>query len=373
MNHNTIFFNILKSSLWGTAIAVPQDFDEWGKVFALAKAQSVLGLVANAVLSDAEAARRIPADVQKRLKAFVMSNMATHSILNNTLVRVVSLLDEAGVRSVLLKGQGLAGNYPVPELRQCGDIDLYVGEEKYEKAYDAILPLVSKIDNKSNIGNWMHFDAKIGAVMIEIHQKADYMHSHKGDKLYREYMRKGLSENLCPIKFADIEVMTPNDTFNAFYVFYHLWRHFSTSGVGLRQFCDWACFLHTHVGKLDIPYIKNMLDNFGFMKPWQVFGCFLVKDLGLPEEEFPFYNKKYVGKVCRVREYVMTDGNFGVNVNAGRERSRGYLHGKWVSLKYHMLRFIRMFAIFPKHTMLSHWYMLRDGFSQVVKDLRKVK
>lgn len=46
MNHNTIFLNILKSSLWSTAVAVPQEFDEWGKVFALAKAQSVLGFVA---------------------------------------------------------------------------------------------------------------------------------------------------------------------------------------------------------------------------------------------------------------------------------------------------------------------------------------
>ena len=60
MNRTTSFFTILKSSLWGTAMAVPQDFDEWGKVFALAKAQSVLGLVANAVLSDAEVATRIP-------------------------------------------------------------------------------------------------------------------------------------------------------------------------------------------------------------------------------------------------------------------------------------------------------------------------
>lgn len=60
MNHNTVFLNILKSSLWGTAIAVSLEFDEWGKVFALAKAQSVLGFVANAVLSDAEVAMRIP-------------------------------------------------------------------------------------------------------------------------------------------------------------------------------------------------------------------------------------------------------------------------------------------------------------------------
>ena len=118
-------------------------------MFSLAKSQSVLGLVANAVLSDAEVANRIPADVQKSLKAFVMSNMATHSALNNTVVRVVALLDDAGVQSVLLKGQGSARNYPVPELRQCGDIDLYVGEENYARVHELLVPVATEIDDVS--------------------------------------------------------------------------------------------------------------------------------------------------------------------------------------------------------------------------------
>ena len=127
------------------------------------------------------------------------------------------------------------------------------------------------------------------------------------------------------------------------------------------------------MGKLDLPYLKKMITDLGFMKPWQVFGCFLVEDLGLPEEEFPFYNTRYEGKVNRVREYVMTDGNFGVNILAVQEKRRGYFHGKWVTVKYYVLRFIRMFAIFPKHTTLRFYYMLRDGMAQVYKDMRKKK
>lgn len=46
MNKSIVLFHSLKSSLWSTAVAVPQEFDEWGKVFALAKAQSVLEFVA---------------------------------------------------------------------------------------------------------------------------------------------------------------------------------------------------------------------------------------------------------------------------------------------------------------------------------------
>lgn len=368
-----VFYSIIRNSLWGSTIELPEDFNQWSPIVKLARTQSLMGLIGDVLLTRREIRDTLPPKFVEKLQDIPMTNVGMHSQMNMALQLLVLTLRKAGIEPVLLKGQGLSRYYPTPELRQCGDIDIYVGEENYEKAYDAILPIVSGIDDRAKIWNWMHFDAKIGAVMIEVHQKADKMYSRKNERIYKEFMLDGLSKDLCPLRFGDVDVMTPNDTYNAFYVFYHLWRHFSTSGVGLRQFCDWACFLHTHVGKLDLSYLKKMINDLGFMKPWQVFGCFLVKDLGLPEDEFPFYNKKYVGKVDRVREYVMTDGNFGVNVAAGREKSRGYLHGKWVSFKYHILRFFRMFAIFPKHTMLRLWYMLRDGFAQVVKDMRKRK
>lgn len=372
-NNEKVFFCILRSALWGSHVEVPEGFTQWSAVMKIAKTQALMGLVGDVLLTRNEIRESLPAKFVERLQVIPMTSVGMHSQMNMTLQLLVLTLRKAGIEPVLLKGQGLSRYYPTPELRQCGDIDIYVGKDNYYKAYDSISSIVSAIDDKSKISNWMHFDAKIGTVMVEVHQKADYMSSHRADMIYRKFMLKGLSEDLSVMKFGEVDVMTPNDTYNAFYIFCHLWRHFSTSGVGLRQFCDWACFLHTHVGKIDLPYLKKMIDDLGFMKPWQVFGCFLVKNLGLPEDEFPFYNKKYIGKVDRVREYVMTDGNFGVNVAAGREKSRGYLHGKWVSFKYHILRFFRMFAIFPKHTMLRLWYMLRDGFAQVVKDMRKRK
>lgn len=368
--HEKVFFSILRSSLWGTPVEVPEGFSQWNIIMKLAKTQALMGLVGNVLLTRREIRDTLPPKFVEKLQDIPMTNVGMHSQMNMTLQLVVLTLRKAGIEPVLLKGQGLARYYPVPELRQCGDIDLYVGEENYEKAYDALLPIVSEIDDKSKIWNWMHFDAKVGTIMLEVHQKADYMRSIKGDRLYREYMRKGLSENLRQIQFADTEVQTPNDTYNAFYVFYHLWRHFSGSGVGLRQFCDWACFLHTHVSKLDLPYLKKMITDLGFMKPWQVFGCFLVKDLGLPEEEFPFYNKKYIGKVDRVCEYVMTDGNFGVLTGYNRERKYSYLQEKWFSFKCHVRRIVRMFRIFPRQTLLHMWYILRDGILQIFRDLK---
>ena len=46
---------------------------------------------------------------------------------------VTGLLREHGIETVLLKGSGTAGLYPVPELRKSGDIDLLVADQKAEK------------------------------------------------------------------------------------------------------------------------------------------------------------------------------------------------------------------------------------------------
>ena len=366
-----IFFSLLRAALWETDVQLPEGFAQWGRIIQIARAQALSGLIGDVLLSDEELRDLLPAKFVEGLQDIPKVNIGMHVKMNRALQLLVMTLNQNGIKSVLLKGQGLSQYYPVPELRQCGDIDLYVGEENYEKAYDAIRPIVSEIDDKDKIWRFMHFHAKVGSVVIEVHHKADVMYSPKKENIYREFMLKGLTEDLSPIKFGEVQVMTPNDTYNAFYVFYHLWRHFSTSGVGLRQFCDWTCFLHTHVGKLDLPYLKTMLEKLGFMRPWQVFGCFLVKDMGLPKEEFPFYDERYASKVARVREYVMTDGNFGRNVLAGREKSRSYLHGKLVSLKFHLMRFFRMFAIFPKHTMFRLHFVLRDGVVQLLRDLRR--
>ena len=368
-----IFFSLLRAALWETDVQIPEGFAQWGRIIHLARTQALSGLIGDVLLSDEEVRNSLPVKFVEGLQDIPKVNIGMHVKMNRALQLLVMTLNQNGIKSVLLKGQGLAQYYPVPELRQCGDIDIYVGEENYEKAYDAIRPIVSEIDDKDRIWRFMHFHAKVGSVVIEVHHKADVMYSRKKEKIYREFMLKGLTEDLTPIKFGEVQVMTPNDTYNAFYVFCHLWRHFSTSGVGLRQFCDWTCFLHTHVGKLDLPYLRTMLEKLGFMRPWQVFGCFLVKDMGLPKEEFPFYDERYASKVARVREYVMTDGNFGINVLAGRERKRSYLHGKWVSLKFHIMRFFRMFAIFPKHTIFRLYYMLRDGLVQVWRDVFRKK
>lgn len=365
----SVLFSILKSSLWGTEIVLPSDFIEWEQLFAKAKSHAVLAIVADKVIQTPELANKIPQVFCKRLKDFAIRNYSVHAHLNNTLIRIVSLLDDSEVKSVLLKGQGVASCYPVPELRQCGDIDLYVGDGNAEKVYDLLMPLANHIDPRTEIRLSKHFHLSIGHVPIEIHRYSDIQPFEWQDKIYQEYAYEGLTNDLHSLDFCGITVNTPADNFNAFYIFDHLWHHFRTEGVGLRQLCDWMMFLHKHYADINREYIDDVVNKMDLLVPWKTFGCVLVDYLGLPKDEFPLYDSSYSYKARRLLKVIMLQGNLGQSTGYSRKRGDNYLYEKWFSFKCHALIFMSEFSLFPRQVLRQALNMIRVGISAVFKDI----
>ena len=371
-DYEKVFLSSIRSSLWGVPVDVPMGFSDWDNVLRLAREQSMLGLVSNCILENSEIINSLPASYQKKMKSFLITNMMTHSRLNNSLILAVATLNKAGISPVLLKGQGLARNYRSPELRQCGDIDLYVGVNNYKKSYDALHFIVSDIDDVSELYNaTKHFHAQISGTIIEVHKFADIHYSPTFNNIYQSYADEGLTSGLVELDFGGIKVNTPSDNFNAFYVFNHLWHHFISSGVGLRQVSDLAMFLHSRAGKLDLDYLKNLLSKMKLMIPWKTFGCIAVDMLGLPADEYPFYEPRFRDKSLKVLRRILSEGNFGQQTSFFRKHTRGYLYEKIFSFKCHIVRFWGMLTIFPFHATMQVFFSIKIGFSAVLKDLRK--
>ena len=366
-----VFLEILKAGMWGVRPQVPEGFDEWVNVVRLAKSQSVLGVVGNVLLSDAELSQRVPEELKNKVKKFVMSSMLTHNLLNGTLVKVVSVLRENGVESVLLKGQGIARNYPQSELRQCGDIDLYVGLGKGEIVREILAPVAEKVDEAERVNVGKHYHVTMpGGVEVEVHRLTDLIVSPKRNVIYQAASDKGTSTGLVTYDFGGTAVNTPADDFNAFFIFNHLFHHFLTSGIGLRQFCDWMMFLHARKGRLDLEYLGKLLNDMDMMKPWKAFGCVLVEKLGMPEEEFPFYDRSQnviVGKIVR---RVLDEGNFGKERSIIKNRGTNYLINKTRSLCGHMSKAAALLFMFPDQTFTQFGNTLAVGFSAVWTDFR---
>lgn len=367
--YEKVFFSAVRAALWKTPVEVPEGFSEWAQVMALAKIQTLTGLVGDVLMRTPEIRESLPAGLLSKLKMIPVQNLGSHNLLNSSVIKVVSTLREAGVESVLLKGQGIARYYPVPELRQCGDIDLYVGQENYSRAYDALLPVASGIDKKSALEVGKHFHAELGIVTVEVHRYVSQDSFRKQNEILQRYANEGVTKDLKVFDFGGVPVNTPSDNFNVFFIFYHLWHHFMTGGIGLRQFCDWMMILHTCHGSLSVDYLESILTEMRLLMPWKALGCVLVDYLGLPAEEMPLYDPRLSRKSARILKRVLREGNFGRQTAMGRKRTRHYIYEKLYSLMFHISRYCGLFFLFPGIALREFGNMFIGGTRQVFHDL----
>lgn len=349
-----LFFNILKSALWGSddrLDASSLSRDDVMAALRIAKSQTVLGMVANEVMQTSSLSCLLNEADKAGLKRFVMSNLTTGQMLNNALINIVLELRKHGIDPVLLKGQGVAKYYPMPELRQCGDIDVYVGQDNFAKACEVIGEMSSPEDHQGDIPSLKHFHTRIGHAFIEIHRYTDVYWPKRYDRVYQKISDAGMHSDLVSLDFAGVPVMSPSVDFNVFFIFNHFWHHFIADGVGLRHLCDWVRLMHANHGKINLDYLSDVLGKMRLMKEWQVFGYIAVNTLGLPADEMPFYEPKYKKTAEKVLELIMLEGNFGKENMKGYNRPKGYVAGKWYSFKRRFGRNLRVLSIFPMESL----------------------
>lgn len=371
MTSQDLFIRLLQSALWGSAPDVDASevsSRELGEVLKLAKAQTVMGLIANEIMTRGEFATLLNPTSKERLTLMVQENYVTYLRLNAVLLSIVLELRKHGIDPVLLKGQGVSKYYLIPELRQCGDIDIYVGQEKFAKACEVIGAMSTPEDHQKDIPSLKHYHTRIGSAFIEIHRYTDVYWPRRYDRVYQKISDAGMHSDLVPLDFVDAEVSTPSVDFNVFFIFNHFWHHFIADGVGLRQLCDWVRLLHVNHGKINLDYLSDVLCKMKLMKEWKVFGYIAVNTLGLPADEMPFYDPKYKKAAVKVLELIMLEGNFGKENMKGYKRPKGYVAGKWYSFKKRFGRNFRVLRIFPKESMRHMAKVIFVGLAVMFND-----
>ena len=363
MTAERTYLSWLRYALWGGCHPELAEGSLSG-ILELANRQKTRGLVYEAMLRSGAA---LPKETAARMKELLLCLLSTHQMLDAAVAQALGTLRQAGIPAVLLKGQGAARNYPDPQLRECGDIDIYIGPERLEEAVRVLTPLADKVDDEL-IGK--HWELWIGQAEFELHQHTMLLPTRRLTRVYRAMEADGLRHGLVTLDFGGVRVDTPEDTFNAFYLFFHAWHHFIEGGIGFRQLCDWTLLLHRRQDRIDRERLRAMLDGMRLLLPWQLFGCIAVHDLGLPEHELPFYDPARYDKSRRVLAIILSEGSFGRGKRPRRERPKGYVAGKAYSLHLHILRFLQMLRIAPGEAWRSFVATIFNGFGRIFKDLR---
>ena len=361
------FFILLRTGLWGGE-ANTADFPEntdWKAIFSLARQQTVEAIICDGLAT-------LPANLQPepallyRWYAYTVKIEQSHELLNQRLLEIITFLQSEGLHPVLLKGQGIAQNYPIPNHRHCGDIDIYLNEKEYKTGYEAVQKLdINPEDEPDSI---KHYHFKFKGVDIELHRMAAHLNNPIRNKRFQRWAKQHLSDiNLRRCNIGKVEVLLPPVNFDILFIFIHTFHHFIFGGVGLRQLCDWAICLHRFNSDIDLKILKQTLKSFGLVRAWNIFGFVAVKYLGLPEAEMPFYIKQNPKTAEKILSVILKDGNFGYYGRTSKP-SKIYLIKKLQSLIYIQKRLCQLFYLFPKETVTYSIMHFIIGIRQVLTD-----
>lgn len=369
------FFALVRSGLWGNE-ADATLFDastDWAKIYQSARKQALLGIVFDGVQTLPKE-KQPPRNIYLQWCNAMLHIEENNRVLNRELANVYALMRENGIEPVLMKGQGVAQNYRYPLHRHCGDIDLYIGPENYEKA-NALLrkEVTSELEE-----TYKHINVVWHGVTVENHRVLTQLSAPLADRRLQAEIKRWHGSDECRKRWiGDVEVTLAPLPFDTAFVLIHSVQHFLNEGIGLRQICDWACMLHAQRNLPGKEDIAHLLKSFGLEKAARVFGALAVCFLGLPQEDLPIaYRKKDIPTAEWLLNDIWQGGNFGHYDQERQNRPKGYWKGKWFTFTRAIGRCYELGALAPreacwypfvliKHSMEMQWKKRFSGNSSL--------
>ena len=311
MNHlEEHFFTLLRSAIWDTTPQLSRNLSEkeWNDIYAISKEQTVSGIMIDAIAKLPEA-QKPPIKLRMQWIMLQKNIEARNAATNALLSSLATTLTQRGIRTYLLKGQGVALNYPTPSHRICGDIDLFFLPNQFSKAMDFFNALGCEIEDNSEDS---HAETEYNGIKIELHKKSASYYTRKLQQRYNTITGNILAKEqaIALINGTKIGVLPPMA--NAFQLLSHMLRHIIFSGLGLRQICDWVLFIHKHHSNINKEQFLAYAKELQLLETYKAITAIAIDYLGLPSQcamcDITPKDKQLAKKVLNL---VMTYGNFG--------------------------------------------------------------
>lgn len=304
------FFTLLRSALWGTSpvLSSTPGNNEWKEIYAISKEQTVTGIMLDAI-------SRLPEEQKPETKLRLQWIMQQKAIeaqnkkMNKVLASLVSECRGQGIEPYLLKGQGVAQNYPIPEHRICGDIDIYLTPGQFEKAVDYLQAMNYKLEGDPDEA---HTETTYIGFKLEIHKKSATFYTKRLQRRYNEIIELILASGARHITIDGNRIPVLPPMANALQMLSHMLRHMIFSGLGLRQVCDWVLFVYRYQQQIDKEQFIKYAKELQLWETYKAVTAIATDYLGLSKEyalcELTSKDKKLAKKVLQL---IMEYGNFG--------------------------------------------------------------
>ena len=366
------FFALIRAGLWeGTDVNLNlNDNLEWGEVYQLAGEQSVVGLVTAGIERFKFFHLNLHLDQELLLQMIgeVQIIEQQNKAMNQFIEKIVEEMREAGIYTLLVKGQGIAQCYERPLWRASGDVDIFLSDDNYRKAKDLLMPWASSIDEEGLTNK--HLGLTIDSFAVELHGTLYGGLASRIDNTLDDIKNSAFYEG--KVRFwtngrTQVFLLAADE--DVVYVFTHILQHFYKGGIGIRQICDWCRILYRYRSELDLRLLKSRIKRMGLMTEWKAFGAFAVDYLGMPVEAMPFYSPdtKWSRKADKICSFILEVGNFGNKRDMSYFNEKSYFMQKVISLGRRCGDLISHAKIFPIDSLKFFPNILFNGLKSAAR------
>ena len=187
-----------------------------------------------------------------------------------------------GYKLMVLKGYACSIDWPRPEHRPCGDIDIW--QFGQQKEADAALAKEKGVEIDSShhhhtVFYWREF-------MVENHYDFINVHHHKSNAEVEQVLKELAQDDSQSVEVYGEQVYLPSANLHALFLLKHTMMHFAAEGIAMRQLLDWGFFMESHHQEIDWTWLLEKLEQFGMATMFNIFNAICVEDLGFDAAAF---------------------------------------------------------------------------------------
>ena len=226
-----------------TKASLPENVN-WEEVIALAERQRLSAIILDGIESFPEK-QRPPQIVLLNLIGEILQNYeGRYAQYKGAISSLAGFYNQHGFKMMELKGYACSLDWPKPEHRPCGDIDIWL--LGHYKEADAALRAWFKsskvqgfeIDNSHHhhtTFSWRDF-------LVENHYDFINVHHHKSNVELDRFLKELALDDSYYVEVNGEKIHIPSPNFHAFFLMRHIMNHFSSSEITMRQLLDWVFF-----------------------------------------------------------------------------------------------------------------------------------
>lgn len=303
-------FSLIRVSLGrAESLGAAMDVAAWHALLQTAKEQTLTGVLMEGI-------KRLPKDEQPETETMFQWLAAAERgkqlsrRLNASAAKLTARLERDGIRSVVLKGQGVSLLYPDPLTRTPGDIDLWM-----EGGRRRLVAYIRRYFPRERVV-YHHMDFPVlrkADVTVEAHFTPSWMYSPVTNRRLQRWFAtmwptEAQHRAALPEGAGTVGVSTP--AFNRVFIPVHIYRHLLDEGVGLRQLLDYYyVLLHDPATPAEKEEAARTLRSLGMARFSGALAYAMQELFGLETQYLLFAPDAKEGRF--LIDEVMLAGNFG--------------------------------------------------------------